>query len=68
MKPMSFAMACLIRKTKQALFSDFIIQQSHDVSANAHPIGTDHQIPTTPISGIADNIYARATRVPSEKR
>ena len=36
------------------------------MSANAHPIGTDHQIPVTPICGIADKIYARTTLVPRE--
>ena len=29
-------------------------------------MGTDHQIPTTPISGIADRRYASATLVPRE--
>ena len=29
-------------------------------------MGIDHQIPVTPMDGIADKAYAKATRVPSE--
>ena len=36
------------------------------VSARNHPIGTAHQIPVTPIAGIADSTYASMTLVPSE--
>lgn len=29
-------------------------------------MGTLHQMPTTPMAGMADKMYARATRVPRE--
>ena len=35
-------------------------------SASAHPIGTDHHIPTMPTAGIAERTYASATRLPNE--
>ena len=35
-------------------------------SAKNHPMGTDAQIPLTPIQGTAERVYARATRVPKE--
>ena len=36
------------------------------ISASAHPMGTDHQMPTIPTAGIADSAYASATRLPSD--
>ena len=36
------------------------------MSANAHPIGIDHQMPVSPIPGTDASQYERATRVPKE--
>ncbi len=36
------------------------------MSARNHPMGTDHQIPTTPMAGTAERAYANRTRVPRE--
>ena len=35
-------------------------------SARNQPMGTAHQIPTTPKNGTAERAYASATRVPSD--
>ena len=39
-----------------------------NISARNQPIGTDHHIPVTPISGIAESMYARITLVPNDKK
>ena len=37
------------------------------MSANAHPIGIDHQMPVSPIPGTDASQYESPTRVPRER-
>ena len=47
-------------------FLIFLYTKTHTKSANSHPMGTETQMPVTPIHGTADKRYASATRVPRE--
>ena len=43
----------IIKKNK--LYTHYQLYASPTASASAHPIGTDHQMPTTPTAGMAAN-------------